>query len=194
MTLGAELLALSENWVRLELVRPELLAPGIDPIVCEQQLHGAGVTAHPVLMEWFGWHNGSTATASNANAVCLQPTAFRFLSLEEALRVRPKNLVIAAELAAAEYQDPSLWYGASWVPIGWEVGGSELIFDTQTGHVMHAWTDDDPPAMRKGSRPLQVVVAAWNTFMEAHPDSAKRTARRESVAIPSPILEDGFLG
>lgn len=137
------------------------LASGLDPAATEQSLHGQGFAAPGEALEWFAWHNGTTANSQRVRAV-LGPSDFQPLSLTESFAERERIAAVArqseAEGAVLDKDEGRLWEDG-WLPIGRDVGGALLTVDL---------------AGAKGERLPVRRVDFWDTDM--------KKVRAESVA------------
>jgi cell wall assembly regulator SMI1 len=107
------------------------LAPGLDPAETERSLLGQGFEAPGEALEWFAWHNGTTANSERVRAL-LGPSGFQPLSLEESFAEQERIAAVArqseAEGAVLDEDEGRLWEDG-WLPLGRDVGGVLLTID-----------------------------------------------------------------
>lgn len=133
-TLRDELDGLEMRWAAKGLTDAlHALQPGLaaNEIVHSLVDHNIATRAPRELIEWFGWHNGSTLRQSGRFLRALPPTDCELFSLQQALALRPGSLQAAADLARSFRAEggtgPEAEPGYYWDPRWVEIAGSSKM-------------------------------------------------------------------
>lgn len=71
------------------------------------------------MIEWFGWHNGSSLLKLTGQFMrALPPTGYELLSLEQSVELRQEQRLIAADIAQDAWEGPEMDPDYLWDP-GW---------------------------------------------------------------------------
>jgi cell wall assembly regulator SMI1 len=199
--LTAALQALERAWLAGGMPHTDWLAPGLDPVEAERLLRSNGFGAPDEALDWFAWHNGTTANTEQVRPV-LGPSGLEPLSLEACFAERSRIAGVArqseAEGAVLDEDEGRLWEDG-WLPVGRDVGGTLLTLDlagTEGGQVPVRRVDFWDVDMKKvRAKSLAEVVEFWVYVLDSYCEwsPAKRGWDLDFAALPVDVRRRGDL-
>jgi cell wall assembly regulator SMI1 len=199
--LTATLVDLERAWLRGGMPHTDWLAPGLDPVEIELLLKSNAFDAPEEAVEWFAWHNGTTANTEQVRPL-LGPSSLEPLSLEACFVERSRIAEVArqseAEGAVLDEDEGSLWEDG-WLPLARDVGGGLLtvdLADAKGGQVPVRRVDFWDVDMKKvQAQSLAEVVEFWIELLGSYCvwSRAKRGWDLDFVALPVDVRRRGYL-
>jgi cell wall assembly regulator SMI1 len=199
--LTAALVDLERAWLRGGMPHTDWLAPGLDPVEIEQLLRNNGFDAPEEAVDWFAWHNGTTADTEQVRPL-LGPSSLEPLSLEACFAERSRIAEVArqseAEGAVLDEDEGSLWEDG-WLPLARDVGGTLLTVDlaaARGGRVPVRRVDFWDVDMKKvQAQSMAEVVEFWIDLLGSYSiwSPALRGWELDFPALPVDVRRRGIL-